>query len=575
MRGIKPQVKALKAKLPNADRNLLISFARGHKILDAYSCLLNQDGHSLLTWSRLLNQRADYHGIKEIVAELPSVEEPRLELYKNPFTQEVFDDPNFRAFREKYNKLGKFQSFQISTTCQNYCLMCEAEVEEGRPMYHMPFPMTLLIAKQLIKENSWVEYMFYQHSDPFQWRDSYYDADFGDLAIRLREMGVPFGTQATLGFWPGNVYAEEAAVKSRGIIGSRLSVHLFHKILFPTPDHQPSEKALDKWAERFAHSISLLKPTAFNCLADNDSGNPYWTKDYLKAFIEDRIIPRIRADIRERYIPERRRDERTDMELICKGFLYFFTLSRRFNWDIERAKEVIQVLKEAGYICDEGSKYDNTITNKFDGKADKLELPNNVLTREEERQVLKLFRDIRDLRQNTRINRIPKKAVIPHVIGRTSSSINHRGRALDSEYFHETGKPQGSIYSEQFLGVDPDGSLLLFINPPEPRSARFKKAPTIKEFYKNAKNKEFECFLREISFIWPEDTAVRIWIEFLPTRVNKLRELLAPYKKGNGFPPAVIDEAFSLLKDCPFIPPGKIKKYKVVLPYKANTGIKL
>ena len=137
-----------------------------------------------------------------------------------------------------------------------------------------------------------------------QWRDKYFDADFGDLAQHLSDLGVNVNLNGhiTHGFWPNDPYAVPAARKlnAQGM-HPMLSIHLCLKSIFPTPDAEPERAALNRWAERFGFAIDLLAPTKIILHTDPTSPNKYFHDEYMLGSFFPLVLDNVQ-DL-SRYVP--------------------------------------------------------------------------------------------------------------------------------------------------------------------------------------------------------------------------------------------------------------------------------
>ncbi len=307
-RNIQPLVKNLQALHPHADPQVLMRFARGLAALSGIPGILNAEGLRLLKYTGgiVLAERPPLTDVESVLPQLPSIDKPQLHLFINPFPEAVLNDPQFRAFKVLFNEKGGMRIIQIATGCQNNCLMCATSPykigEKQSRIRFMPFPMVLLIAKQLLAENSEAQFDFYHNSEVLQWKDKNFDADFGDLAKQLLELGVKLASPTTIGFRPGDPYAERAAIKCVELgIKFQFSLHLLDKRIFPTPEAEPREKWLQIYAKRYANSISILKPRQVRLLADQDNPNKYLKHKYLEEFYDARVFPLIEEEIKDNY----------------------------------------------------------------------------------------------------------------------------------------------------------------------------------------------------------------------------------------------------------------------------------
>jgi hypothetical protein len=308
MMHIRDAVQVLQGKLPHAPVDTLVRFARGVRALGAYRHLLNNKGMVTFKLAEeiIFLPRPSLSQMEDWLPQLPSAKDPKLNLFNPPFSKETLKDPRFRDFKKAFSWGYGKQIIQIADGCWNNCLMCAASAGNNNLKF-MPFPMVLLLAKQLLDRRSGARPELYEGSDVMQWRDVEFDADYGDLVTQLKEMGIPLAGPMTTGFWPGDEYAEEAAVKyalSGEPIG--LSVHVLHKEIFPTPDSTPNEQWLQKWAERYAHFINIngLKPEV--CLLgvhpeSKISANPYFGWEYISEFYTKRILPLIGPELQAEY----------------------------------------------------------------------------------------------------------------------------------------------------------------------------------------------------------------------------------------------------------------------------------
>jgi len=308
MMNIRNDVQILQGKLPHAPVDTLVRFARGIRALGAYRHLLNNEGMVTFKLAEeiIFLPRPSLSQLEDWLPQLPSAKNPKLHLFRDPFDEQTLKDPRFRAFKIAFNWGVGYNIIQIADGCWSNCLMC-ASPSSKKSVTFMPFPMVLLLAMQLSGNKSKGEMTFYDGGDILQWRDMNFDADYGDLAAQLKRMGIPLTSPMTHGFWPGDEYAEEAAVKyalSGEPIG--LSLHVMHKEIFPTPDATPNEQWLQKWAERYAHFINIngLKPEV--CLlgvhpGSKISANPYFGWEYISEFYTTRVLPLIGAELQAEY----------------------------------------------------------------------------------------------------------------------------------------------------------------------------------------------------------------------------------------------------------------------------------
>lgn len=193
LRGIRTTVARLSTLLPGADQDQIIAFARGHKALAAYKNLLSDEGLALLQIvDRKINDpHITEESIKALLHELPSAGNPKLELYHNPFTEDVRNSPEFAAFRKVFgDKNSAYRVIQIATGCRNGCLMCGACADQNDVQF-MPYPIVLYLLKELADTNPDAKVQFYDSNDVLQWRDENFDTDFGDLAMAVKAMGWP------------------------------------------------------------------------------------------------------------------------------------------------------------------------------------------------------------------------------------------------------------------------------------------------------------------------------------------------------------------------------------------------
>lgn len=303
---IRESVQILQGKLPHAPMDTLVRFARGTRALGAYRHLLNDEGMAACKSAEDIFHlpRPSIDQVENCSLELPSAQDPKLHLFRKPFDQQTLKDPQFLAFKDAFRWEGGYKLIQIADGCWSDCLIC-ASPTSNKDVKFMPLPMVLLLAMQLSGKNSKGKLTLYEGGDIMQWRDLEFDADYGDLAAQLKRMGITLGPPMTHGFWPGDEYAEEAAGKYAALgmeIG--LSVHLLHREVFPTPDSAPSEFWLQKYAERFAHAINILKPRV-RLLGSGPhlplSGNPHFTLGYIQDFYRKRVLPLIDPGLREEY----------------------------------------------------------------------------------------------------------------------------------------------------------------------------------------------------------------------------------------------------------------------------------
>ncbi len=304
-RDIQPLVKRLQALHPQADPKILTCFVRGYKALSGIPGILNAEGLRILQSVESLMQAKSppLADIESVLPQLPSVETPHLHLFINPFPEAVLNDPQFRSFRIEFNRKGGYKIFQITTNCQNNCLMCSDSQGEGKEsMQFMPFPIALLLANQLIGENGKITYHMYYRGDMLFWRDKNFNADYGDLAKHLKKLGGHLDGGVTHGFWPSNPYAVSAAKKMNELgIHPSLSIHLFHTNIFSTPDATPLEAVIKKWAERFACAINLLEPSDVRLYSDHNNPNKFFHIEYMKGEFYPMVLKGVKDELRDKY----------------------------------------------------------------------------------------------------------------------------------------------------------------------------------------------------------------------------------------------------------------------------------
>jgi hypothetical protein len=304
-RDIQPLVMRLKALHPQADAQVLLRFARGFAALSGIPSILNAEGLRLLQSVEGLMQAKSppLTAIENVLPQLPSVETPHLHLFINPFPEAVLNDPQFRSLRIEFSREGGYRVFQINTNCQSNCLICsDSQSAEKKPMRFIPFPMVLLLVKQLFAVKSKTYFQTFYRGDMMFWKDKNFDADYGDLARHLKEMDGRLGSGITHGFWPSDPYAVLAARKLNALdIHPTLSVHLFHTNVFPAPDAAPREAAIKKWADRFAVAINLLEPKVVQIYIDARNPNKFFHKEFMAEEFYPMVLSGVNDALRPKY----------------------------------------------------------------------------------------------------------------------------------------------------------------------------------------------------------------------------------------------------------------------------------
>ncbi|NQU16624.1 MAG: hypothetical protein HQ564_01050 [Candidatus Saganbacteria bacterium] len=317
-RDIAPQVVMLQGKIPAAQVEELTAFARGHRAMYGHRNILNAEGYRLQTEAKqLLDANVPLIGdIRDMTLLLPTIEEPRLELFVNPFEEEALLDPQFLAFKSAFNRRKARAVIQIASSCFCNCLHCgiletdeTGEILINQRMRFMSLPTVLLLIKQLVDLNkpdiqlddsltrslpNLTVLQLHFNSDVAQWRDQGFNADYGDLAKTLKGMGIILRNQFTHGVWLNDAYGVEALRKMGGMdLGTVISIHLFHQEIFPDPDGHPVEEWLNRYADRFAYAINALKRTSIRRFSDKDNPNQCLGPEYLNDFCLKRILPNI------------------------------------------------------------------------------------------------------------------------------------------------------------------------------------------------------------------------------------------------------------------------------------------
>lgn len=327
------QVDILRKRLINPKKNVpaakvdisLRLFVLGRFTLENYKALLNDKGQQALALTNELyfsKNKILFPDLWNAAFALPSIHFPRLDLFSNPFSEQDLSDPNFQAFKIKFNQSELYRIIQIATGCEKHCLMCGASASSGGKIRFMPFPMVLLLAKQLVEISEKPLFInLYDGTDPFSYKDEFFDADLADLIIALKRIGVRADEGVTHGFSASNRYATEAAEKCRNErFNFDLSIHLFHKSIFPSPSSAPNEKALDYFAARYAHSIETLRPKKIRLLADDSSLaiNPCFSSTFLEKYFHDRVLPKLSPQLK-RSITQTAEDVLVPQKLTFEG----------------------------------------------------------------------------------------------------------------------------------------------------------------------------------------------------------------------------------------------------------------
>jgi hypothetical protein len=167
---------------------------------------------------------------EESLPKLPTAQDPRLKrLFISP--SDYMGEKRtaeLKGLIAEDKRYGRYGTIAISDNgCPNRCIIC-GEGQSGR-MVTMPFPMILAVADELYGPGSTV--IPYRKGDPFYYGDEYFDADLGDAAACLLELGINVSV-FTHFWWKGDKYAPIAAEKFNrlGLRANVLSINLFREI---------------------------------------------------------------------------------------------------------------------------------------------------------------------------------------------------------------------------------------------------------------------------------------------------------------------------------------------------------
>jgi len=140
-------------------------------------------------------------------------------------------------------------------------------------------------------------------SDPFQFRDTLFGANLGDVIASASPVIAREGNMLPLQThgWPINhKFAQPAAEKihTMGLRIFRLSIHLFHKE-FDKPT--VSQETSDLYSDRFARAINLLLPKRIAFRYDNYNRTLFnrslgATSRFYQKYVQPRLLPELASD---------------------------------------------------------------------------------------------------------------------------------------------------------------------------------------------------------------------------------------------------------------------------------------
>ena len=144
--------------------------------------------------------KQDIKAIERLISQIPSLEEPHLELFCDPL----------EGIPEEMLYVYKNIHLEITTGCTRQCLFCN--VCPQRKLVHMPYPMVLkmldAIQKATISEDE--DVLLFFASDPFEYYDNVLGADLSDVVKAAMQRSLK-GVIRTSGWAKGNKKAQRAA----------------------------------------------------------------------------------------------------------------------------------------------------------------------------------------------------------------------------------------------------------------------------------------------------------------------------------------------------------------------------
>ena len=289
-------------------RPAAILFARGQAAINGHPELLSGSGHKLRNEVNLIMpQNTEQHSllgddelggaIAQLATQLPLTEDFKPDLFltfpAGPFERAV--------------AAGKLRFWvSILEGCSSGCIMCQADNE--RLHWRMPLSMLFALANTIQSVGGKMLLNFNQ-SECFDWRDSAFDADLGDIFNQLMGQIVFDGERGLLqthGWWENNPYAQSAAEKISPLVKDLDSPLTFHRVTvnfqhreFLDPDVTP--ETLTRWIDRFVQAITMLHPNSVRVAAASEMAFARGrrilplTYDFASEVWRKRILPEVIA----------------------------------------------------------------------------------------------------------------------------------------------------------------------------------------------------------------------------------------------------------------------------------------
>ncbi|MFH1790633.1 MAG: hypothetical protein ABH885_01445, partial [Candidatus Omnitrophota bacterium] len=235
---------------------------RGKKIFDAYAGILNRQGKAIaarietylgILRSGRITVPSDLDMMNDIVGQIPSVNNPHLEL---------FVDPN-PGNEDAMEFIQGYIGLEITTGCPRQCLFCELKPQNR--LVQMPYPMVLKmldILKQKLVFATDKNIKLYFGSDPFAYCDHVIGADLADVVEAAAEREIPVSI-VTSGWKKENklaqLAAERIAAMSYDPIDLCVTVHPYFGFVSEAVKAGRGDEITRKLVEEYENVLSTLK----------------------------------------------------------------------------------------------------------------------------------------------------------------------------------------------------------------------------------------------------------------------------------------------------------------------------